>query len=36
MNRERIPAAEYGKFFQHFEPDLYDPGNGPVRPRTPA
>ena len=22
MNRERIPAAEYEKFFQHFEPDL--------------
>lgn len=25
MNRERIPAAEYEKYFQHFEPDLYDP-----------
>jgi len=25
MNRERIPAEEYEKYFQHFNPDLYDP-----------
>lgn len=25
MNWERIPAEEYEKYFQHFNPDLYDP-----------
>lgn len=25
MSRERIPVAEYEKYFQHFNPDLYDP-----------
>ena len=25
MNRERIPVEEYEKYFQHFNPDLYDP-----------
>ncbi len=25
MNRERIPAEEYEEYFQHFNPDLYDP-----------
>lgn len=25
MNRERIPSEEYDKYFQHFNPDLYDP-----------
>jgi alpha-L-fucosidase len=25
MNRERIGAEEYEKYFRHFDPDLYDP-----------
>jgi alpha-L-fucosidase len=25
-SRERIPDAEYLKYFDHFDPDLYDPG----------
>ncbi|WP_262455282.1 alpha-L-fucosidase [Arthrobacter sp. A2-55] len=25
MNHERIPAAKYRKYFDHFDPDLYDP-----------
>lgn len=25
MNRERMTVEDYGRYFEHFEPDLYDP-----------
>ena len=35
-SREQISDEEYQKYFDHFDPDLYDPRSGPRRPRTPG